>query len=302
MRHRLMDLLSKVPGVEHVHVVASALEATRAIRSGWPDAVIVDIDMPRGAGPRILDALRAERPRILSVVLADDATEQKRDACLQAGAHFFFDKSLEVSNMVDVISRLARGDAQRLDVPPCWTCFDQLPVPSFLYEPDSLAIKAVNNAAVDRYRYSREEFLTMTLVDIQLCDGRRERHGHQASGVAGPMSGRRQHRDRDGAIIHVDVALTSMNSECGQLGVALVHDIGDRLQIELALGHLTGAVTGDLEHLLTEITGRSGEMISRLTPDDPMCADAVGIYEASVAFARRIRKALDPPAETFWRI
>jgi hypothetical protein len=142
----------------------------------------------------------------------------------------------------------------------------------------------------------------MTLADIQLCDGRRERHGHQAPGAAVPMSGRRQHRDRDGAVIHVDVALTSMNSECGQLGVAVVHDIGDRLQIELALGHLTGAVTGDLDHLLSEITGRSEEMISRLTPGDPLCADAIGIYEASVAFAKRIRKALDPPAETFWRI
>ena len=45
--------------------------------------------------------------------------------------------------------------------------FDNNPRPMWVYDTDSLAFLAVNDAAIEKYGYSREEFLSMTLKDIR---------------------------------------------------------------------------------------------------------------------------------------
>lgn len=45
--------------------------------------------------------------------------------------------------------------------------FSEGPIPMWVFDRKTLAFLAVNRAAVDRYGYSREEFLTMTILDIR---------------------------------------------------------------------------------------------------------------------------------------
>ncbi len=45
--------------------------------------------------------------------------------------------------------------------------FDEHPIPMWIYQRGSLRFLAVNNAAVDKYGYSRKEFLNMTIKDIR---------------------------------------------------------------------------------------------------------------------------------------
>jgi PAS domain S-box-containing protein len=45
--------------------------------------------------------------------------------------------------------------------------FEKSPLPMWLFDPDTLQFLAVNNEALRKYGYSREEFLSMALVDIQ---------------------------------------------------------------------------------------------------------------------------------------
>src|SRR5438093_10652785 len=45
--------------------------------------------------------------------------------------------------------------------------FDNNPQPMWVYDLDSLAFLAVNDAAVDHYGYTRTEFLRLTIKDIR---------------------------------------------------------------------------------------------------------------------------------------
>ena len=45
--------------------------------------------------------------------------------------------------------------------------FEASPLPKWLYDPTSLAILAVNDAAVEHYGYSRDEFQSMTIKDLR---------------------------------------------------------------------------------------------------------------------------------------
>ncbi len=44
--------------------------------------------------------------------------------------------------------------------------FESNPLPMWVYDPDSLAFLAVNDAAVRHYGYARDEFLAMTVKDL----------------------------------------------------------------------------------------------------------------------------------------
>ena len=45
--------------------------------------------------------------------------------------------------------------------------FDASPMPMWVYDAETLAFLAVNDAAVRHYGYSREEFLAMRIIDIR---------------------------------------------------------------------------------------------------------------------------------------
>ncbi len=106
VRQRLVEMISTLAGVEQVETAASASDARRAIEVRVPDLVVLDIHMPGRSGLDVLDAVPADDP-VTTIVLTNDATPQWRRACLQAGADFFFDKSAEFQQAVDVIARLA---------------------------------------------------------------------------------------------------------------------------------------------------------------------------------------------------
>jgi DNA-binding NarL/FixJ family response regulator len=107
VRERLVEMLSAIDGVEYVHTAARASDALDAIQSGRPDVVVLDIRMPGGSGLVVLEALRVHSPDTLTIVLTNDPAPQWREASLRMGAQFFFDKSAEFQQAVDVVARLA---------------------------------------------------------------------------------------------------------------------------------------------------------------------------------------------------
>src|SRR5580704_15636624 len=109
IRDRLVEILSALQGVEHVDPAARASEARHAIQSARPDVVVLDIHMPGGSGIEVLEALREDDPRPTTIMLTNDPTPQSRAACFRIGADFFFDKTAEFQQAVDVIARLARS-------------------------------------------------------------------------------------------------------------------------------------------------------------------------------------------------
>jgi DNA-binding NarL/FixJ family response regulator len=106
LRHHLIELLLMIPGVEILEA-GQVSEARQAIGAGRPDVVVLDIHMPRGSGIEVLEALRGDNPRPTTIVLTNDPTPQWRAACIRTGADFFFDKTAEFQQAIDVIARLA---------------------------------------------------------------------------------------------------------------------------------------------------------------------------------------------------
>ncbi|MBD2501119.1 PAS domain S-box protein [Anabaena azotica] len=90
--------------------------------------------------------------------------------------------------------------------------FENHPQPMWIFDPQTLAFVAVNQAAIAHYGYSQSEFLAMTLVDIlapeeiPVFEEKIEQYRSQEL----PLNyyGECQHRRRDGSIIDVEITST----------------------------------------------------------------------------------------------
>jgi two-component system, NarL family, response regulator DevR len=69
----------------------------------------VDLRLTGGSGLDVLAGLaRSSRP-VITIVLTNYSSAVIREACLSAGANYFFDKTGEFNLALDVIERIARA-------------------------------------------------------------------------------------------------------------------------------------------------------------------------------------------------
>ncbi len=114
--------------------------------------------------------------------------------------------------------------------------FDHNPHPMWIYEAETLAFQAVNEAAVRHYGYSRDEFLAMTIRDVRPPEDIPFLLEKLSSQPPSPLRGfPHRHLKKDGSIIRVEI--TSHELEIGgrKCRVVLAVDVTQRLRAEESL-------------------------------------------------------------------
>jgi PAS domain S-box-containing protein len=165
-----------------------------------------------------------------------------------------------------------------------------------------LRFLVVNDAAVQHYGYSRDEFLQMTLKEIR---PREDVPAFLACfNAAGPRTTKpslSRHVKKDGSVIDVDITVHRVvlgGSPC-DLTVAL--DVTERNRMEErlrqaqkmeAIGSLAGGVAHDFNNLLSVILSYSQMLAEGLRPGDPMRSDLEEILGAGKRAADLTRQLL----------
>jgi DNA-binding NarL/FixJ family response regulator len=108
VRHSLARLLRTLRGVTVAGEAGSVWEAIAMAARTKPDAVILDIRLPGGAGFEVLRAIKKEQQAPLILMLTNYASESYRQKSLQEGADYFFDKSTEFENILEVLKTAQR--------------------------------------------------------------------------------------------------------------------------------------------------------------------------------------------------
>ena len=112
--------------------------------------------------------------------------------------------------------------------------FDYNPNPMWVYDESTRQFLAVNEAAIERYGYSREEFLTMTRHDIRVEAGAGVSRGIRTpSGISehnGSWNGR--HLKKDGSVIDVTVTSQGIAFDGHEACLALALDVTEQRRAE----------------------------------------------------------------------
>lgn len=114
--------------------------------------------------------------------------------------------------------------------------FDANPHPMWVYDVETLAFLTVNDAAIAKYGYSREQFLQMTIRDIRPGEDvplMLEKISTQESGMN--YAGFWRHRKKDGQIIEVEIISHLLSLQGRPAKLVLANDITERRRAERAL-------------------------------------------------------------------
>ena len=109
VRERLIEMLSELEGVEIAGGTGDPLEAVAAIRQMVPDAVILDIRLPRKSGIEVLRDIKKDRPSPVVIILTNYPYPQYQKECTEAGADYFLNKSTEFNKIADVLKNLTKN-------------------------------------------------------------------------------------------------------------------------------------------------------------------------------------------------
>lgn len=279
--------------------------STRSLKSHW--SVVLEISRDVYHAPMNAAALSLATAilvaTLLSVMVGRKSARQLAAAVAElAEADPSAASSLRIKEIETVRRRLEQSAIKlRENEARYRELFKANPHPMWVYDLETLAFLAVNNAAVAAYGYSRAEFLAMTIRDI--------RPGEQLPALddsvhrdAGPMRrvGVWTHRWKDGTLRQVEIVTHDLDFDGRPARLVLANDATERLAAEEAICRLNAELeqkveerTRDLEETATELEATNeslrAEVEERLRIEESLLAATVKL-EAKNAELERINR------------
>ena len=106
IRRRLRSMLSGLADQRIADVGNGVERVLDSVRRLHPSILIVDIQTKGGQGIDLLRRVQTDHPDTDIIVLTNKADRFYRRACLNAGARFFLDKSIEIERVKDAVAKL----------------------------------------------------------------------------------------------------------------------------------------------------------------------------------------------------
>jgi len=141
-----------------------------------------------------------------------------------------------LSLVLDMTARKRIEEVMRASEEQYRLLFESNPLAMWVYDLETLRFLAVNEATVEQYGYSREQFLNMTIADIRPPEDVPRLHDYLALGSPGfDRAGEWRHQKQDGTIITVEITGHQLDFSGRRAEFVMALDITERKLAEEAL-------------------------------------------------------------------
>ncbi len=158
--------------------------------------------------------------------------------------------------------------------------FEHNPLPTWLFEVDTLNFLRVNQATVELYGYSAEDFEKMTILEIR-PQSQREKALNYMKELGGAAEEHEfwLHQAKDGRTFEVELISHELTYAGKRVRLVVAQDISERRLLESqlrqsqkmeAVGRLAGGVAHDFNNLLMVIKGHTELLLNALEPSQPI--------------------------------
>ncbi len=178
--------------------------------------------------------------------------------------------------------------------------FDGNPQPIFVYDLDTLAFLEVNEGAIRRYGYTRDEFRSMTVHEILTPEGLALLPAVKTNPDVHASPGPRTHRLKDGSLIDVETTSIRLVYDGHDSRMVVVQDLTEQKKLEGQLqqsqrletvGQLAGGIAHDFNNLLAVILNYA-DFVAEELPEGQLKDDVAEIQRAATRAADLTRQLL----------
>jgi PAS domain S-box-containing protein len=221
-----------------VFEAATGGEALELVARVRPQLVLLDVKLPDISGHEVCRRLKADDATMpILQISASLASSQDRVRGLESGADAYLVKPVEPEELIATIRALLRmreaEEARRETEQRYELLFESSSLPTWICDLESFQFLAVNQAALKHYEYSRDEFLTMSLRDIQPVEDLPAVDGDIFKVLrAFPNASEWRHTKKGGMIIEVEVIWHELLYLGRRAALVLANDITDRKHAE----------------------------------------------------------------------
>ena len=240
--------------------------ARLALAEMRPDVVLLDLSLPDAQGMEALRGIQEAAPETPIVIMSGLADKNVALQAVKEGAEDYLVKGivegpLLVRAMDYAIERSRNREAVRASEVHYRQLFESNPLPMWLYDTETLAFLAVNDAAILHYGYTRNQFLAMTIKDIRPKeDLPRLLENVNAAITASDASGPWRHCKSDGSEIFVEIASHKIDFAGRPARLVLANDVTERMRVEAEVHRLNE----DLEERVRQRTVENKKLIEEL--------------------------------------
>jgi len=172
------------------------------------------------------------------------------------------------------------------------------PTPMYVFDVATLRFLAVNDAALEFYGFSRDEFLSLTIADVkppETVEQLRDVGSHE------DWFGAVAHRRRDGSVVEVEIASRPIQFSGHPARIAVARDLSERTRLEEqlrhsqkmeAVGRLAGGIAHDFNNMLNIMLGYTVMRIEDVTESHPMHGPLLEMKRAGERAADLTRQLL----------
>ncbi|MDH5823085.1 PAS domain S-box protein [Luteimonas sp. RD2P54] len=195
------------------------------------DAVLLDLGLPDCRGLEGVERIVGRYPGVPVIVLTGNDEAGIGDQAIAAGAQDYLRKAEARADTLERSLRYAsvrqrNENEERESRQELRALFDRNPAPVFVYDEHTLALLAVNEAALEFYGYSREAMLALSALDVRAP----EEHDAFIDELRAAPGDRRDPRDcrhvtADGRALSVQVHTDRIRFQGRDCRIAIVLDV-----------------------------------------------------------------------------
>ena len=108
LRERLRRMINTIPEARLVAETDNEGDARSLMEKFRPEVAVVDLRLRSGSGLSVLEQIKANYPATIIIVLTNYGQAEYRNKCMELGADYFFDKSIDIEVFEELLVKLCR--------------------------------------------------------------------------------------------------------------------------------------------------------------------------------------------------
>jgi two-component system, NarL family, sensor histidine kinase UhpB len=233
--------MSGIP-VADIQLADTLASATTLLKQSKPDIVFLDLFLPDSGGLDSFHRLQEYMTHSAVIILSGLSDTKTAREAIAGGAQDFlakgeFDEKLLEKTIIYSLERKRSMEILSEANEKYRQIFYDNPFPMFLYDIETFHILECNNATLDKYGYTREEFIHLTILDIRPPEDIEKVMAIIANPPRADGTGNHiwRHTKKNGEVMMVEVFINTIEYGGRKVRQAQINDITEKLKLSAEL-------------------------------------------------------------------